>query len=442
MLQGLAGLTGATAFGIPRWALSNTAQKKVVFYFHPDGMDPDRWFPTGNGSNYQLNPMMQPLESVKEHCAFLRGIYYPGGGSSHEAGAEKALTCEEDTSFDIALGEETLVQGTFPYLHVGAFSNHNNNGKWISRLRGAPYLHDDNPRTAYETYFGAAGSSANTGAGASAEQPLLGPKRDQRILEVARQDLISLHNELNDTELIKLQTHLKSLREVQDRVEVDLLTNPVASGGAPVDVAAGCEKPDLDVNGWEINGWPQPYHALNRSETLVPLMEDIVIQALACGKTRVASFSMGHHTFGGVFEGGLHGATGEHHQTSHNTSGPDYLAMKQWDMTQFARFIQKLANTPDAGGGSLLDNTVVYSFSEIGHSGGHGINQIPVVMAGGPLVKNHYHTFGLTNPMQRNEEEVTTQSQVFVAMAQWMGWDISSYGNMGNGSGPAQGLFA
>jgi hypothetical protein len=51
-------------------------------------------------------------------------------------------------------------------------------------------------------------------------------------------------------------------------------------------------------------------------------------------------------------------------------------------MGQIRQFIQKLAATPDVNG-SLLDNTIICTVSDLGHGNYHNHHRIPMFLAGG-----------------------------------------------------------
>jgi hypothetical protein len=131
-------------------------------------------------------------------------------------------------------------------------------------------------------------------------------------------------------------------------------------------------------------------------KTTSDLMNDLAVAALACHKTRFLSMqwfrSDDNTTQNGVTD--LEPALGAgvsqfFHYCAHNTGDynprgrVDFTAWKQFFNRQVASLLQKLKTTPDAGGGSLLDNTVVYLFSETANCIDHRGDNMPYVVAGG-----------------------------------------------------------
>src|SRR5450830_2062846 len=89
-IVGAAGLTAAT-LPFARLALAQTAPRRVIFVYTPDGALPDFWNAQGTGSTFTLPEMTKPLEGVRQHCVFLSGLSMLGPGCTHEGGGAKLL---------------------------------------------------------------------------------------------------------------------------------------------------------------------------------------------------------------------------------------------------------------------------------------------------------------------------------------------------------------
>ena len=74
-----------------------------------------------------------------------------------------------------------------------------------------------------------------------------------------------------------------------------------------------------------------------------------------------------------------------HHELSHHQQDPEKLSqiaqIDAWEVSIFARLVERLANT-DMGGHSLLDETTVFFGSEVEDGNRHYHYNLPVVMAG------------------------------------------------------------
>ena len=56
----------------------------------------------------------------------------------------------------------------------------------------------------------------------------------------------------------------------------------------------------------------------------------------------------------------------------------------------FAKFLDKLRNTPD-GDGSLLDHSLIFYGAGMGDSNSHASDPLPVIAAGGGVGRGHRH---------------------------------------------------
>jgi len=118
--------------------------------------------------------------------------------------------------------------------------------------------------------------------------------------------------------------------------------------------------------------------------------------ALACDLTRVASLqwsrsvSQVRFTWLGIPDG--------HHDLSHRSDSDGDAVNKltqinTWYAQQMAGLIARLKATPDAGGGTLFDNTLLLWCNELAKGNTHSRQDAPYVLAGtggGPLVTGRY----------------------------------------------------
>src|SRR3954467_12777996 len=73
-------------------AAGDPSKCKAMFVYVPDGCIPDKWHPTGSETSFPLPAMSQPLDTVKQHLIFLKGLDMYAGGATHEGGVRKVLT--------------------------------------------------------------------------------------------------------------------------------------------------------------------------------------------------------------------------------------------------------------------------------------------------------------------------------------------------------------
>ncbi len=420
VLKGLA-LAGATTSlsltSLVRAARAATAAKRTIFVYIPDGCIPDLWHPTGSELTFALPSMTQPLATVQEHCIFLSGLRMYEGGATHEGGIRKVLTGNAVQSLDDFLAQQVGGATAFPSIYLGVGANYENGSGGFSFLSsGSPVSPEDNPINAFERLFG------------DKSTPAPGPG-DPRlpILGSALADLQALQSKLGSTEQQKLERHLDSLREVEQRLE--------AAAGVACDPsgwnAAGFTVPP----GW--HGYPPVYDREENFVLVGRLQSDLIVEALACDLTRVASLQWSHPVSPTHLSWA--GAGQRHHDASHygnptSTSAQDFVVSQQWFTARFAELIQALAARPDpSGDGNLLEHTRILLFSELGDSNLHDHRRCPFVLAGGS------RDFQTGRLLEFADEAHT---KLLVSIARSMDVPIDSYGYAGHGTGGLAGLGA
>lgn len=169
-------------------------------------------------------------------------------------------------------------------------------------------------------------------------------------------------------------------------------------------------------------------------------MSDIVVQALACDLTRVASLQISRG-FSHITHSWL-GHTSTHHTMSHDNSrdfNPLLEQIDNWYAQQVAALLQRMDSIPE-GDGSLLDNTLVVWGRELGTTS-HRMDPWPVVLAGsarGELQTGRFLQFGTTG--NNNNRQREPSAKLLVSIGRLMGLDISSFGNIDADSGPLAGI--
>ncbi|MDG2307083.1 MAG: DUF1552 domain-containing protein [Candidatus Binatia bacterium] len=417
-LKGLAIAGMATSLSLTslvRAARAATAAKRTIFIYIPDGCIPDLWHPTGSEFSFTLPAMTQPLSVVQQHCTFLSGLQMFEGGATHEGGVRKVLTGNAAQSLDDFLAEQIGGATAFPSLYLGVGANYENGSGGFSFLSsGSPVSPEDNPINAYERIFGD-GTTPPPGAG----DPRL------PILDTASAELQALQTQLGSTERQKLERHLDSLREVEQRLE--------AAAGVSCDPSGWNPEGFTVPSGW--HGYPPVYDREENFVLVGKLQTDLIVEALACDLTRVASLQWSHPVSPTHLSWA--GAGQRHHDASHygnpsSTSAQDFIASQQWFTARFAELLQSLEARPDpSGDGNLLDHTRVLLFSELGDSNLHDHRRCPFVLAGASAEFQNGRLL---------EFEDEAHTKLLVSIARSMDVPISTYGYSGHGTGGLPGL--
>ena len=196
-------------------------------------------------------------------------------------------------------------------------------------------------------------------AGAMAAPDDMARVREQRrsVLDFTRASAERLRCRLGVEDRTRLDAHFEAIRDVERRLEV---AGP--SG-------ASCGVPAMPGTGMD-------YPTTGRAQM------DLLVMSLACDLTRVGSVQFSRAVGGGTPT--WLGLTDTHHDLSHQTTaGSDEAirAIDRWYAEQFAYLLAALKAVPE-GDGTLLDHTAILWLSE-GSDGGHGRENVEIVVAGG-----------------------------------------------------------
>ena len=415
------GSTGAALLApltLVRAARAESAAKKVIFFYIPDGCIPQHFHPTGSEFDFTLAPMTSPLESVRQYCTFIDGLTMYEGGPTHEGGIRKVLTANAPQSLDEFLADRIGAQSPFRSLYLGVGANYENGSGGFSFLRsGVPQSPEDNPLAAFARLFG----SEDVAPPELADDPRL------RILSHSIAEVAEMQQQLGSVERQRLEQHLESLRSVERRIEQ---TSANAGNCGPINWnPAAFSVP----SGW--HGYPARYDREEFFETVGSLQLDLIVESLACDLTRVASLQWSHPVSPTLLS--WTGANQRHHDASHfgnpdSPSAQDFILSQRFFTAQLADLIQKLQARPDpSGDGSLLDHTRILLFSELGDSNRHDHDRMPFILAGA----------GRDFPGGRFlNYDKEAHAKLLVSIASSMDPSVTSYGYSGHGEGGLPGF--
>jgi len=219
-------------------------------------------------------------------------------------------------------------------------------------LRGNNLPTIASPLSAYNAVFG--GVMPSSGPAPSA---LL--RRRKSILDLLKGEIAELAPTLHGDERAKLDLHLESIRQIENRL--------MLSGGG------GCSVPSVVPSD-------------DTTDTLAADLAhiDIIVGAFACDITRVAAIQFGSDQNLAV---NLPGLQGDEHSGFIHSGAPDYknlIAFEQWLAQRFVDVVNKLKAIPEAdGSGTLFDNTLVAWCRDMGDAVNHNQKSMRFVLAGG-----------------------------------------------------------
>jgi Protein of unknown function (DUF1552) len=227
-------------------------------------------------------------------------------------------------------------------------------------------------------YRGIMGFGAAAPSPAEADDAVL--RRRKSVLDLVRGEFTELQSlGLSQVDRQKLEQHFQLVRDV----EVEITTSPelVSCGLAPADGSAFDGLTGIELN----ENFPK----------LARLHVKLVALSLACGYTRSAVLQWGGAVAGSPmyqWDGMNH--TYRHHPLSHGTTNDfndvsvsgyrDMLyAIDRWNVGEFKKLLDVLDSYSEAGGRTLLDNTVAMYTNEFSHGQGHTTGDLPIIIAGG-----------------------------------------------------------
>jgi len=257
------------------------------------------------------------------------------------------------------------------------------------------------PSAAFMNYF------AKSTMGLSQAQIMRMNAQNKSVLDFANGGLLKLQSQVPKSQLAKVQAHADAIRQLE------LMVGNIAamSCTAPPTPAGGWLTPTIDtMSSQNPNGGSSADFGPLDAEhyPMWAQHKEIIKTMFQCDLTRVLSFTFGYGNSGIHFENGvlkdpalvgkykdpngkdITDANG-HHDVSHllnQTASVDaHYIIDKYYCDRTAELLAEMAATPDIGGGSLLDNTLVVYWSEVSEGSNHGIVDMPVLLFGGKFLK-------------------------------------------------------
>jgi hypothetical protein len=323
-------------------ALARTAANpplRLGFCFIPHGAVISQWTPVTEGSNWELSRNLEPLKNVKDQVVVLTNLNL-NSAESH-AGTPPAFlsgtACRKTESLDQILAKKIGQSTPLPSLELGTenfsevpgtgdagFSDtHISTISWKSPTVPLPV--EINPRAVFDRLFG-----------------------ERSNLDAVTCEAKSLQRDLGAGDKNRLADYLDNVREIERRIAL-------------------AEKLEL------------PDHVEHTK-----LMFDLMALAYQADITRVQTFMMArevsYRTFPHI------GAPEGFHVLSHHQFDPlkleHLINVNTYHVSQVARFLERMKNTPD-GDGSLLDHSLFMYGSGMGLANSHQHDALPMILAGG-----------------------------------------------------------
>jgi Protein of unknown function (DUF1552) len=380
----LRGLGGTLALPLleamlPAFSRRGQAAAKPVHRFQtfyvPNGMAMQYWSPEGEGSAFELSPILEPLAPYRNQMLVLSGIkaswnYIHAGASGSfltgtTRGGRNEVEIIADVSMDQLLARHFSAETQVASLELAMDAPANAGActgnlscvythtlSWRSPTQALPMEY--NPRAVFERLFGDSGSTERGAREARMRQ-------HRSILDSVAEKLTDLKRELGPQDQVKVDEYTEAVRDVERRIQ-------------RAEEQRDVELPVLD----QPQGIPPVF------EDHLALMLDLQLLAFRSDLTRVISFMIGKEQSARPYP--QVGVPEAHHPLSHHNDVPELIAhmskINRYHTQLFSQYLAKLRATPD-GDGSLLDHMTILYGSGISNSTRHSGDNLPLLVLGG-----------------------------------------------------------
>jgi len=334
-----------------------------------------RWFPQGEGRDFQFTEVLKPLEKHREKISVLGGLSHPNGRrmGGHDTG-DTFLTgaflnnkfLHNTISMDQFAAQSFGDQTRFPSLVLstdGGVGEPTRSSTLSYNDKGRPLPALNQPQQIFDRFFGA--GDADTIAARRRLKSVSG------MLDRVLDDSNSLKKRLGSQDREKLDEYLASVRQIEQGVERSQRWLEIP-------------RPQLR---------DEDRDALNLdADDKAPLlfirtMYDLIYLAFRTDSTRVATYqitNMADCSSKAAKFPQLQGFKDSLHTLAHDWDKPGGAEkLGQWDRfmaEQFTYFLDRLDSAKEESG-SVLDNSVILYGSS--NSTTHDNNNYPLILAGG-----------------------------------------------------------
>jgi hypothetical protein len=391
----------------------------------PIGIQKNLWAPAAVGNAFDLSPgVLSPLEPFRDAITIVsnadvrnaEAFTAPEIGGDHFRSSAVFLTQSHpkqtqgsdlhagvslDQIFAARYGQETPIpsmqlcienvdqSGGCSYGYSCAYTD---SISWASPSQPLPMIRD--PRLVFDQLFG---------VGATPAERKERRTEDRSILDWLGTSVNRLKKDLGGADRARLDAYLEDVREIERRIQKVEAYN---TSGEPRELPAA------------------PIGVPDSFTDHVKLMFDLQALAFASDLTRVFAFKLGRDASNRVYtESGFKGAfhSASHHQEKEERI-LDFAKINKYHVSLVPYFLEKLKNTTDGDGSSVLDNSVILYGSPMGDSNVHNHKRVPMFIAGhaGGALKGNLHV---------KAADGTPLANAMLTVAHKLGLEMPSFGD-------------
>lgn len=237
--------------------------------------------------------------------------------------------------------------------------------------------------TLYTEVFGSISTSGTPPSASTTQAATLRLAQRRSVLDAVASDLQTLEGRLGPAERAKVDVHLQAVRDFETRLSETITTGTATR-------PAICSSVQPSKTGVPSTGQGNEANA----DELFQLFMEFIANAIGCNMISIITFQAGrggeHFHYAWLNLPGMRADF--HNDIAHKDTGSDAVAgtvmvgVAQYYAKLVQTLGQKLAQFPQGGGKTALDNSLVVWGNELA-TGPHGINGYPVALIGGAAGK-------------------------------------------------------
>ncbi len=220
------------AFASRAHAATTRAHRFLAFYV-PNGMAMEYWTPKGEGRDFELSPILEPLAPFRNQMLVLSGInaswnyIHAGASGSFLTGTTRGGRNEVEILADVSMDQllarhfanETQVASLELSMdapaNAGACTGilscaYTHTISWRSATQPLPMEY--NPRAVFERLFGDSGSTGRAAREARLHQ-------QKSLLDSVNEKLATLRQELGAQDQAKVEQYTEAVRDIERRIQ-------------------------------------------------------------------------------------------------------------------------------------------------------------------------------------------------------------------------------
>jgi hypothetical protein len=345
------------------WAqtAAGTTPKRFAFVGFPHGAVMDRWSPPQTGTNFEMSPILQPLEPLRQHMTIVSGLRNKPGETPEPHGYIEMtwLTCVKPWDHGVGSADAGVSAAPRAARHIGQdtrlpsleLTTALGGARLAWRTPTQPLPQEGNPRAVFQKLFGQGDTDKERAA-------IL--HETGSILDRVKGQAARLQASLGVADRVVVGDYLDSVREIERRVQMasqqdmSRLDIPDAPVGTPNDITEHFK-----------------------------LMFDLMALAFQADITRVITFSMDREASMRTYTN--LGIAEAFHPLSHHGNNSEkqtkLVQIQRYHTEVFAKFVERLSKAQEAGGTVLDHSTILYG-SNMSNSDKHNNDPLPAAILG------------------------------------------------------------